>query len=130
MTTTELRVQIGDDHIARPGHARHELIARRDSARVTLLLGQDLISHFPASEFVPSKGVIYNNVSVANPVAQKINYPSPMSLPILQYPYPYFGPVSIQGLNIGHSIIARALFDGMHSAVAEMKRLMLQARSA
>jgi pyridoxine 5-phosphate synthase len=33
-------------------------------------------------------------------------------------------------LNIGHAIVARALFDGMHGAVAEMKRLMLQARSA
>jgi hypothetical protein len=72
------------------------------------LLGQDLISHFPAAEFVPSKGVIYNNVSVANPVAQTINYPTPMPLPILQYPYPYFGPISIQGLNIG-----RSMFNGM-----------------
>ncbi|MBF0438241.1 MAG: pyridoxine 5'-phosphate synthase [Magnetococcales bacterium] len=32
-------------------------------------------------------------------------------------------------LNIGHAIIARALFDGMESAVREMKRLMLAARS-
>jgi pyridoxine 5-phosphate synthase len=32
-------------------------------------------------------------------------------------------------LNIGHSIVARALFDGMAAAVAEMKRLMLQARA-
>jgi pyridoxine 5-phosphate synthase len=31
-------------------------------------------------------------------------------------------------LNIGHSIVARALIDGMARAVAEMKRLMLQAR--
>jgi pyridoxine 5-phosphate synthase len=31
-------------------------------------------------------------------------------------------------LNIGHSIIARAVFDGMGVAVAEMKRLMLEAR--
>ncbi|NNF41265.1 MAG: pyridoxine 5'-phosphate synthase [Woeseiaceae bacterium] len=31
-------------------------------------------------------------------------------------------------LNIGHSIIARAVFDGMRMAVAEMKRLMLEAR--
>jgi len=33
-------------------------------------------------------------------------------------------------LNIGHAIVERALFDGMHGAVAEMKRLMLQARGA
>lgn len=31
-------------------------------------------------------------------------------------------------LNIGHAIIARAVFDGMGMAVAEMKRLMLEAR--
>jgi pyridoxine 5-phosphate synthase len=31
-------------------------------------------------------------------------------------------------LNIGHAIVARAAFDGLHTAVAEMKRLMLQAR--
>lgn len=31
-------------------------------------------------------------------------------------------------LNIGHSIIARAIFDGLGMAVAEMKRLMLEAR--
>jgi pyridoxine 5-phosphate synthase len=32
-------------------------------------------------------------------------------------------------LNIGHSIVARALIDGMAAAVKEMKRLMLQARA-
>jgi pyridoxine 5-phosphate synthase len=32
-------------------------------------------------------------------------------------------------LNIGHAIVARAVMDGMAVAVAEMKRLMLQARS-
>jgi pyridoxine 5-phosphate synthase len=32
-------------------------------------------------------------------------------------------------LNIGHSIIARAVIDGMRPAVAEMKRLMLEARA-
>jgi pyridoxine 5-phosphate synthase len=32
-------------------------------------------------------------------------------------------------LNIGHSIIARAVFDGLGLAVAEMKRLMLEARA-
>jgi pyridoxine 5-phosphate synthase len=34
----------------------------------------------------------------------------------------------ISELNIGHAIIARALFDGMGPAVAEMKRLMCAAR--
>jgi pyridoxine 5-phosphate synthase len=32
-------------------------------------------------------------------------------------------------LNIGHAIIARAVIDGIRSAVSEMKRLMLQARA-
>jgi len=32
-------------------------------------------------------------------------------------------------LNIGHAIIARALFSGLPLAVSEMKRLMLDARS-
>ena len=34
----------------------------------------------------------------------------------------------ISELNIGHSIIARAVFDGIGAAVQEMKRLMLDAR--
>jgi pyridoxine 5-phosphate synthase len=33
-------------------------------------------------------------------------------------------------LNIGHAIVARALFDGMANAVREMKRLMLAARGS
>jgi pyridoxine 5-phosphate synthase len=32
-------------------------------------------------------------------------------------------------LNIGHSIVARSVFDGMKAAVAEMKRLMNEART-
>ena len=32
-------------------------------------------------------------------------------------------------LNIGHAIVARAVFDGLHVAVGEMKRLMSTARS-
>ncbi|WP_414829834.1 pyridoxine 5'-phosphate synthase [Alteromonas sp. H39] len=32
-------------------------------------------------------------------------------------------------LNIGHAIIARAAFDGLHAAVADMRRLMLEARA-
>jgi pyridoxine 5-phosphate synthase len=32
-------------------------------------------------------------------------------------------------LNIGHSIVARALFDGLAAAVREMKSLMLAARA-
>lgn len=35
---------------------------------------------------------------------------------------------AIKELNIGHAIIARAVFDGLDIAVREMKRLMLEAR--
>ena len=35
----------------------------------------------------------------------------------------------ISDLNIGHAIIARAVFSGLSSAVSDMKNLMLQARS-
>lgn len=35
---------------------------------------------------------------------------------------------AIRELNIGHAIVARALFVGLQSAVSEMKRLMLEAR--
>ena len=70
----------------------------------TDLLGQELISRFPAGEFVPNKAAIYNGVTIKNPVAQTINYPALFPLPIAEYPYPYFGPVSIQGYNIGHSM--------------------------
>ena len=34
----------------------------------------------------------------------------------------------VRGLNIGHAIVARALFSGLGEAVREMKRLMLEAR--
>ncbi|UCC13296.1 MAG: pyridoxine 5'-phosphate synthase [Gammaproteobacteria bacterium] len=34
----------------------------------------------------------------------------------------------IQELNIGHAIVARAIFDGLSTAVIEMKRLMSEAR--
>jgi pyridoxine 5-phosphate synthase len=36
---------------------------------------------------------------------------------------------AIVELNIGHSIVARAVFDGLSVAVAEMKRLMREARA-
>ena len=35
----------------------------------------------------------------------------------------------IEELNIGHAIVAQALFVGWENAVREMKRLMLEARS-
>jgi pyridoxine 5-phosphate synthase len=41
---------------------------------------------------------------------------------------PVAGIAEIVELNIGHAIVARAVFDGIAAAVAEMKRLMVQAR--
>jgi pyridoxine 5-phosphate synthase len=45
--------------------------------------------------------------------------------------YPNVEPVAalpgVRELNIGHAIVARALFSGLANAVAEMKRLMVQA---
>jgi len=38
--------------------------------------------------------------------------------------------VNIRELNIGHAIVARAIFSGLHAAVHEMKQLMLTARQA
>jgi pyridoxine 5-phosphate synthase len=32
-------------------------------------------------------------------------------------------------LNIGHAVVARAVFSGLHDAIAEMQRLMREARS-
>ena len=34
----------------------------------------------------------------------------------------------VRELNIGHAIVARAVFTGLHDAVAEMKRLMMESR--
>lgn len=36
----------------------------------------------------------------------------------------------VRELNIGHAIIARSIFSGLHDAVVEMKRLMIEARQA
>jgi pyridoxine 5-phosphate synthase len=48
--------------------------------------------------------------------------------------YENVGPIAvipqIVELNIGHAIVARAVFDGFRVAVSEMKRLMTEARSA
>ena len=37
---------------------------------------------------------------------------------------------AIRELNIGHAIVARAIFSGLHAAVADMKQAMRQARSS
>ncbi len=37
---------------------------------------------------------------------------------------------AVRELNIGHAIVARAIFDGLSTAVIEMKRLMAEARPA
>ena len=35
----------------------------------------------------------------------------------------------VRELNIGHAIVARAVFSGLETAVREMKRLMVEARA-
>jgi pyridoxine 5-phosphate synthase len=42
---------------------------------------------------------------------------------------PVAGIPQISELNIGHAIVAQAIFVGWHGAVAEMKRLMIEARN-
>ncbi|MGH8487502.1 MAG: pyridoxine 5'-phosphate synthase, partial [Gammaproteobacteria bacterium] len=46
--------------------------------------------------------------------------------------YQNVGPIAaiaeVEELNIGHAIVARAVFSGLAEAVREMKRLMLEAR--
>lgn len=48
--------------------------------------------------------------------------------------YHNVGPIAaleqIRELNIGHAIVARAIFSGLHGAVSDMKNLMLAARQA
>ncbi len=73
------------------------------------LLGSQLFSHFPASEFVPSKLDIYSKVNVENPVTEVIKYPDPQFLARAIYAYPYFGPAGLQGANIG-----RSMYHGMN----------------
>ena len=36
--------------------------------------------------------------------------------------------MAVEGINIGHAIVARSVFTGFQSAVREMKQLMLEAR--
>ncbi len=67
------------------------------------LMGMNLLSRFPKDQFIPSKQIVYDNVNVANPVAQTIKYGDPYSVARAIYPYPYFGPVALQGSNIGWS---------------------------
>lgn len=65
-----------------------------------------------ASHFADQSGLIVN-------AGHGLNYQNVQ--PIAEIP-------QINELNIGHGIIARALFIGLESAVREMKRLMVEAR--
>lgn len=66
-----------------------------------------------AAEFAHSAGLIVN-------AGHGLNYQNVQ--PIARIP-------AMHELNIGHGIIARAIFSGLENAVREMKRLMIEART-
>jgi hypothetical protein len=68
------------------------------------LLGPDQISRFPKDLFIPSNYNTYVNTNVTNPTDAEINPTNFIKrLAALEYPYPYFGPVVVQGTNLGKS---------------------------
>ena len=72
----------------------------------------ELIRIIKAVEFAQSAGLVVN-------AGHGLNYQNVQA--IARIP-------QINGLNIGHGIIARAIFMGLEAAVREMKRLMVEAR--
>lgn len=73
---------------------------------------QELLRIVEAAQYAHKAGLIVN-------AGHGLNYQNVQ--PIAAIP-------EVNELNIGHSIIARALFSGLESAVREMKRLMIEAR--
>jgi hypothetical protein len=70
------------------------------------LLGNDLISHFPASLLVPANEGAMTTPVVSPQAGQTLATGSTgptQLLGFLQFPYPYFGPVVLEGTNIGRS---------------------------
>ena len=54
---------------------------------------------------------------------------SKQNILLLFFGKPIAAIAEMEELNIGHAIIARAVFVGLPAAVAEMKRLMVEARN-
>lgn len=68
------------------------------------LLARDLISRFPRDLFVPENRETYGaSRTVASPFNEQTNYGDKVPLALLQYQYPYYGPVQVLGANIGRS---------------------------
>lgn len=75
--------------------------------------GEELERIIEAAHYAHDKGLVVN-------AGHGLHYQN--VTPIARIP-------QIVELNIGHSIISRAVFDGLAAAVSEMKRLMLKARA-
>ncbi|MEO1244508.1 MAG: pyridoxine 5'-phosphate synthase [Pseudomonadota bacterium] len=73
---------------------------------------QELDRIVSAARYAAAEGLVVN-------AGHGLNYDNVQ--PVAQIP-------EIAELNIGHAIVARAVFDGLGTAVAEMKRLMTEAR--
>ncbi len=73
---------------------------------------QELVRIQDAARYASSKGLVVN-------AGHGLHYHNVQ--PIAAIP-------EIYELNIGHAIVARAIFSGLHAAVADMKQLMLDAR--
>jgi hypothetical protein len=66
------------------------------------LLGQDLISKFPKSLFVPENEAIYTT-PVESPIAEPTRYGDTERLAYLEFLYPYYGATTVLGVNLGRS---------------------------
>ncbi|SEA79501.1 pyridoxine 5'-phosphate synthase [Alkalimonas amylolytica] len=73
---------------------------------------QELVRIQQAARYAHSKGLVVN-------AGHGLHYHNVQ--PIAAIPEMY-------ELNIGHAIVARAVFSGLHAAVADMKQLMIEAR--
>ena len=82
-------------------------------AKTESLRQQELIKITKACEYASSKGLIVN-------AGHGLNYQNVTSIAALP---------QINELNIGHSIVAMAIFSGFEKAVARMKQLMQAART-
>ncbi|MEJ7616314.1 MAG: hypothetical protein WKF30_04930, partial [Pyrinomonadaceae bacterium] len=68
------------------------------------LLGRDLISRFPKELFNPESQELYRaSRTIESPFLEETNYGDNVPLALLEFPYPYYGPVQILGANIGRS---------------------------
>jgi outer membrane receptor protein involved in Fe transport len=66
------------------------------------LLARDLVSRFPKSEFRPENQVKYST-RIETPWLEETRYGSTIPLGLLEYDYPYFGPLQVLASNLGKS---------------------------